>query len=195
MEIVDNMREYFNFYQNEKWLPIDCEQVKKKVIYEDDDIVVFYVAKIDLTVIGEDQIPLMPVDHKTYDRWFDPLALENQFTGYVTMLDVDYITVNKIGFQKSYADSPEKKFRRVKLRYTRERKEEWIHNTARICKDIIFAIENDVFPMRRTQCGVYGGCKSLQICDMDPRGRKEIMDKLYKVVEPWNPERVQELSI
>jgi hypothetical protein len=191
MEILDNMREYFTYYTNERWLPIDTEQIHKKVIYEDDEIVVLYVAKIDVTVTGESQdIPLMPVDHKTYDRWFDPIELDNQFTGYTTILGTQWITINKIGFQKSYG--PEKKFRRVKLGpYNDRKKEEWIHNTARTCKDMIFCLETNTFPMRRTQCGMYGGCRSLPICSADPLARSGIMEKLYHVVEPWNPEKAE----
>jgi PD-(D/E)XK nuclease superfamily len=187
MSILDNMREYFNYYMNERWLPIDVEKIHKKVIYEDDEITVLYVGKIDVSVTGESaDIPLMPIDHKTYDRWFEPLATENQFTGYAVLLDVKHITVNKIGFQTTYP--PEKKFRRVKLTYTEERKYEWIHNTAAIAKDIVFALENNRFPMRRTQCGLYGGCKGLDICNIDPRARDGIKEKLYKVTEDWNPE-------
>ena len=191
MEILDNMGQYFNYYSNERWLPIDTEQIHKKVIYEDDEIAVLYVCKIDVTVTGESaDIPLMPVDHKTYDRWFDPLIGDNQFTGYTTILGVDWITINKIGFQKSYG--PEKKFRRVKLGpYNEPKKEEWIHNTVRLCKDMIFCLETGTFPMRRSQCGMYGGCKGLPICDSDPRARQGIMDKLYKITEPWNPEKAE----
>lgn len=187
MQILENMGEYFNYYSNEKWLPIDTEKIHKKVIYEDEEIIVFYIAKIDVTVTGETDIPLMPVDHKTYDRWFDPLSLENQFTGYAVILGVDWLTVNKIGFQSSYP--PEKKFRRVKLNYiSQERKDEWVHNTARLAKDMIYCLETGTFPMRRTQCGMYGGCKGLPICSADPRAREGIIDKMFKVDEPWDPE-------
>lgn len=192
MEILENMKEYFVYYQGEKWLPVDIEKIHKKVIYEDEEIVILYVAKIDATVIGEDQIPLLPVDHKSYDRWFDPLALENQFTGYCHVLDVDYLTVNKIGFQKTYP--PEKKFRRVKLNISKFKREEWVHNTARIVKDMIFAMENNVFTMRRTQCGMYGGCSKLPICEVDPRAREGIIEKLYKATKPWNPEEPVEVG-
>lgn len=189
IEILDNMREYFAYYMNERWLPIDVEKIHKKVIFEDDELTILYVGKIDVSVTGESQdIPLMPVDHKTYDRWFDPLALENQFTGYAVLLDVKYITINKIGFQKSYP--PDKKFRRVKLNYTEEKKYEWIHNTAAITKDLVFAMENNRYPMRRTQCGLYGGCKGLPICDIDPRARDGVKERLYRVTEPWNPEKL-----
>ena len=189
IEILDNMREYFAYYMNERWLPIDVERIHKKVIFEDDEIVILYVGKIDVSVTGESQdIPLMPVDHKTYDRWFDPLSLENQFTGYAVLLDVKYITINKIGFQKSY--TPDKKFRRVKLNYTEEKKHEWIHNTAALTKDLVFAMENNRYPMRRTQCGLYGGCKAKPICEIDPRARDGIKEKMYRITEPWNPEKL-----
>lgn len=190
IEILDNMREYFNFYMNERWIPIDVEQIHKKVIYEDEELILLYVGKIDVSVGGESQeIPLMPVDHKTYDRWFDPLATENQFTGYATLLNVNWITVNKIGFQKSY--TADKKFRRVKLQYNEAKRTEWIHNTAALVKDLIFAMENNRYPMRRTQCGVFGGCKALPICDIDPRARAGIIDKLFKVHEAWDPEKLE----
>lgn len=191
IEILDTMREYFNFYMNERWIPIDVEQIHKKVIYEDDEIIVLYVGKIDVSVGGESaDIPLMPVDHKTYDRWFEPLATENQFTGYATLLSVNWITVNKIGFQKSYTS--DKKFRRIKLQYNEAKKEEWIHNTAALVKDLVFSMENDRYPMRRTQCGLYGGCKALPICNIDPRARAGIIEKMYKVTEPWDPEKVED---
>lgn len=188
VQILDNMREYFIYYAGEKWIPLETEAIHKKVIFEDDELVLLYVCKVDLTVMDH-PILKMAVDHKTYDRWFDPLSLENQFTGYATVLDIQHLTVNKIGFQSSYG--PDKKFRRVKLTYSETKKQEWIHNTARLVKDMIFCMENDSFPMRRTQCGMYGGCNKLPICDMDPRARPEVIKKLYKVTEPWNPEKLK----
>jgi len=190
MSILENMGEYFTYYQNERWLPVETEKIHKKVIYEDDELILLYVCKIDVTVAGEPEIPLMAVDHKTYDRWFEPLATENQFTGYCTVLGINFLTVNKIGFQSSYP--PEKKFRRVKLVYNDEKKQEWIHNTARIAKDMLFCLETNTFPMRRTQCGMYGGCGMLPICSVDPRARAGVIEKMYKVEAPWDPESPKE---
>jgi hypothetical protein len=190
MEILESMREYFNYYSNERWIPVDIERIHKKLIYEDDEVAILYIAKMDLTVGGEPEIPIMPVDHKTYDRWFDPLALENQFTGYAHVIDADYLVVNKIGFQKSYP--PDKKHRRIKLSYSQGKREEWVHNTVRLVKDMIFCIENDSFPMRRTQCGMYGGCRFKPICEVDYRARLGVIQKLYKEIPAWNPESLEE---
>ena len=187
IEILDNMGQYFSYYMNDKWLPVETEKIHKKLIFEDEELAILYIAKIDVVVMGDDQFPLMPVDHKGYDRWFDPLSLDNQFTGYANQLDVNCITVNKIGFQKSY--TADKKFRRVKLTYTEARRAEWVHNTARLVKDMVFCMETGTFPMRRSQCGMYGGCDMLKICEIDPRAREMVIQKLYRVTEPWDPEK------
>lgn len=187
IQILDNMREYFTYYSGEKWIPLEIEKIKKKVIFEDDELTLLYVTKIDLTVMDH-PILKMAVDHKTYDRWFEPLSLENQFTGYCVIEDIDHLVVDKIGFQSSYA--ADKKFRRVKLTYSQAKKEEWIHNTARLVKDMIFCIETGTFPMRRTSCGMYGGCTYLPACSLDPRARSLAIEKLFKVGKPWNPEDI-----
>jgi hypothetical protein len=188
--ILDNMREYFNYYSGDKYIPVDVEKIHKKVIFEDDDIAILYVGKIDATLLGDDQFPLVVMDHKGYDRWFDPLGTDNQFSGYAHLVDVRCVIVNKIGFQSSYA--ADKKFRRVKLVYTPDKLQEWVHNTARLIKDMVFFLEEGVFPMRRSQCGMYGGCNFLKICELDPRARDMMIDKFYKTTEPWDPEKVKE---
>lgn len=187
--ILDNMREYFTFYAGERWIPLATEKIHKKVIFEDDELKLLYVCKVDLEVMDH-PIMRMAVDHKTYDRWFEPLVTENQFTGYCTVLGIDHLTVNKIGFQGSY--TAEKKFRRIKLTYSEARKHEWIHNTARLVKDMIFCIETNTFPMRRTSCGMYGGCDYLPYCGLDPRARDIAIPKLYKIGEAWNPEDIKD---
>lgn len=189
IQILDNMREYFIYYAGEKWIPLATEKIHKKVIFEDDELKLLYVGKVDLEVMDH---PIMrkAVDHKTYDRWFEPLPTENQFTGYATILDIDHVCVNKIGFQSSY--SADKKFRRINLTYSAAKKHEWIHNTARLVKDMLFCLESNTFPMRRTSCGMYGGCDYLPLCSLDPRARDVAIPKLYRIGEVWNPENIKD---
>src|SRR5580765_1554366 len=61
--VFDTMTQYFDYWKNDFWIPLQSEIVKSAVIYEDDEIRIMWKAKIDLIVDTNQGI--FSEDHKT----------------------------------------------------------------------------------------------------------------------------------
>ena len=78
---LDTCAQYFEFYKNDAWIPLAAEEVRRKVLYEDDEIRVGWKAKFDL-IIDTNQIGIVSTDHKTFKQRRDKTSLSNQFSGH-----------------------------------------------------------------------------------------------------------------
>src|SRR5215475_2707890 len=59
--VFNTMQEYFDYYKNDFWVPLEVEVVKTDKIYEDDEIRVYWKAKFDL--IADTNQGIYSVDH------------------------------------------------------------------------------------------------------------------------------------
>jgi hypothetical protein len=100
-DVVDGtiyqFKEYTTHFQHDEWQPLAVEEVGTKCLYEDEILKILYNFKIDL--MAQKGHILAPWDHKTSSRRGTVNSLSNQFIGYAYGVGVNYVVVNKIGFQ------------------------------------------------------------------------------------------------
>lgn len=177
--------EYFLFWKNDFWVPLEVEVVKARVLYEDDEIRVIWKAKLD--VVFDTNQGIFPCDHKTSKQRRDTLTLNNQFMGQCIIEDTRGVFVNKVGFQKTL--KPEEKFTRVKLNYSADRLIEWQSEILPYyAYQYLNFHETGYWPPNFTHCeSKYGNCIFCQVCEAD-RGMREETVKMHFIKGPdWNP--------
>jgi hypothetical protein len=181
--VIYQFSEYCKYYQHDGWHPLAVEEVGSKVLYEDEDLKIIYNFKIDL--IAEKGTILAPWDHKTASQRKEPTSVSNQFIGYCYGLGVDYIVVNKIGFQKTLP--PKERFQRFTLQITPQRIDEWVVNSIYWAKQYLACTEADYWPMNLTSCDKYSGCIYLrQICEVAPENRLYNLERDFKIGDEWD---------
>lgn len=182
---LDTCDQYIKFYANDFWIPLFVEEVKGKVLYEDEDIRILWKAKLDLGVDTNNGI--YPVDHKTMKQNRDQLTLNNQFTGQCHIMGTRSVIVNKIGFQSTL--EPKEKFLREMVSYSVPRLLEWQREILPYyAKLLIMYSENGYFPPQYDHCeGKYGKCNFHKVCEADPLMREELLKQQFVASEPWNP--------
>lgn len=149
---------------------------------------IYYTGKIDHLCITPEQGKAVE-DYKTMRRKSMPYVTSNQFTGYAMAANVDWVIVNKIGFQTSL--KPHERFLRYPLFYTQHMKDRWKENTIWWGKQLAFFLENDTWPENRTSCDKYNGCPYLPITSATTHEAKLWkMKSEFKVVPEWDPTNV-----
>jgi hypothetical protein len=189
--IVDVMEEYYDYWrvEDENLIIHEVEQPFLYLLHEDDEVKIHFSGKIDL-VYSNSKDRQQPMDHKSLDRESELLRNSNQFKNYVTALKHNYLTVNRIGFQKTL--KPHEKFKRPPLTYDPYILEDWKQNVVKnVYHYLMCAVENS-WPMNETSCDKFHRrCEYYEVCDASGQEAK-----LYKLnthfitVEPWDVTKV-----
>lgn len=180
---MNAFRDYTVFNANDAWDNIlSVEEVASKILYEDNDLIILYEGKIDLS-IALTNCPLMPIDHKTSKMRRDPNLLSNQFMGYCWLLDVNNIIENKIGFQKTL--TPAEKFQRHTLSYSPPLLTEWKENSIYWLKKYIYDSSNNFYPANYTSCDKYSGCIYRDVCSSTADSREEKLTRMFNI-KKWD---------
>jgi len=141
--IVKTFHQYTKYYQFDGIKILGVEDSFSFVVYEDEELIIVYEGKIDLTA----EFPILGksiVDHKWRQQKADYIGLDNQLIGYAVKEDVNLVYINEVGLQRSY--EPEKKFRRVAIPIGDGVKERWLKNTIMWAKILDHNIQSNVWP-------------------------------------------------
>ena len=172
-EAIGLFRSYVEHRINDRWHTIEVEQPFSKILYEDDNLIIVYEGKVDLiTEIEQDGVTI--VDNKTGGRDRHIPETNNQIIGSCWAFGVNKFLINKALRVK---DDP---FRRDIYYALPEQKDEWVKDTIHNVRRIIHYIDNDYFPMQRSQCGVFGNCRYLKACKAPPSARYTMLNGLFR---------------
>jgi hypothetical protein len=182
--VLETMEQYFEYYKNDFWVPLEVEIVKREVIYEDDNIRVMWKAKLD-TLMDTLQA-ILPMDHKTMKQNRDTVDLNIQFMGQAFLAKSRHVVVNKIGFQKSL--KPEQKFLRPIITYTADRLLEW---QSEIIPSYAYRIlgysESEYWPPDYSRCeGKFGNCVFMDCCKLDRNMREQELNINFITGPKWD---------
>lgn len=183
---LDSCEQYFEFYRNDFWVPLEVEVVKSKLIYEDDEIRVLWKAKLDLVVDTTQAI--LSADHKTMKQNRDTISTNNQFMGQCIIMDSRNAIINKFGLQKTL--KPAEKFGRVLMSYSADRLLEWQSEIVPYyAYQYIGFAESGYWPPNFDHCETkFGKCQYLDnICTADRGMREENLRIYFGKTAEWNP--------
>ena len=163
---IKTFHQYTEHYENDGWDNIlAVEEVGSFVLWQNDDLIIVYEMKIDL-IISLQNMPILPVDHKTGNRRVDPNEMSNQFRGYCVGLKVNNLFQNQIGFQKTL--KPVEKFQRHLLSWNDDILNEWRDESAWWIRHGLDLIDRGIFPHNLTSCDKYSGCIYRPVCKKEP---------------------------
>lgn len=176
--------EYVDYYKNDQWIPLEVEVVKKKQLYQDDEVRIIWAAKVDY--IGDSNNGIYNWDHKTMKQRRDSITLNNQFTGQCFVMGTRVMYVNKVGFQTSL--KPADKFMRVPLSYTADRILEWQEEIVPFwVKMILMYEETGYFPPNFNNCeSKFGFCEFKAVCEHNRNMREIELASQFVIGEPWD---------
>ena len=182
--VLETMDQYFNFYKNDHWVPLEAEVTKGEVLYEDDEIRIMWKAKFDL--IADTNQGIFPIDTKTMKQRRDTVSMNNQFIGQCILMKTRKVFINKIGWQTSL--KPEEKFVRPPVNYSAPRLIEWQSEILPYyAKLLLMYAETGHFPRNFTHCeGKYGNCAFLGVCEADPSMGEEELKLNFMVGPSWD---------
>lgn len=187
--VLETCEQYFDFYKNDFWVPLETEVVKRKILYEDDEIRIMWKAKLDLTIDNNQGI--FPVDHKTLKQNRTTLSLNNQFIGQCLMMETRNAIINKIGFQTTL--KPEKKFTRQLMSYSSDRLLEWQSEILPYwAYQLLSYSESGHWPPNFTNCeSKYGPCMFSDVCSSDRGMRTEELRQHFMVIPKWDVDNLE----
>lgn len=182
---LDTCDQYTKHYASDFWIPLLVDEVKGKVLFEDEEIRILWKAQIDLSMDTNNGI--YPVDHKTMKQNRDGLSMNNQFIGQCHVMGTRSTIIDKIGFQTTL--EPAEKFIRKMQSYSVPRLLEWQREILPYyAKLLVMYNENGYFPPQFDHCeGKYGKCNFHKVCDADPLMREDMLKQEFTVGDPWNP--------
>lgn len=193
---VDVMEEYYDYWRiaDQSFEIIEVEQPFMFELFTNDEVRILLTGKIDL-ITSDNKYQNEPMDHKTYDRSYEVGRMINQFKCYCVATGSNYLTVNKIGFQKTL--KPHEKFLRPKLTYDRTILEEWKENVINVIMNHYLAcVADNKWPMNETSCEKFNRrCEFYDICDASGLPAKNWkINSDYVKVEPWDVTKVMKKS-
>ena len=183
---LETCQQYFDFYKNDSFIPLACEQVKGEVLFEDDEIRVLWKAKFDL-IIDTNQIGIVSMDHKSFKQRRDKTTLNNQTTGQCILLKARNVIINKIGLQTTL--KIEERLTREVVSYSADRLLEWQGEILPYYayKYIQFT-ESGYWPPNYTHCDtMFGPCMFKAVCEADRNMRQEVLQNEYMIGPVWDP--------
>lgn len=185
---LNTCEQYFDYYKNDHWVPLEVEVVKGNILFEDDEIRILWKAKLDL--VADTNQGIYPVDHKTMKQRRVTVSLNNQFMGQCLTMKTRNVFINKIGFQTSL--KPNEKFERVSISYTTERLLEWQSEILPYYGyKLLEYNETGYWPPNFSNCETkWGMCEFHEICESNPTMREENLMIDFKIGPDWNPENV-----
>lgn len=183
--VLDTIEQYYNFWRNDSWVPLEVETVKSKILYEDDEIRILWKSKLDWVVDTNQSIAA--VDHKTMKQNRNTTKLNNQFIGQNLIMGTRTMYINKIGFQKTLP--AEKKFIRAGVSYSADQLLEWQSQTLPFWAKMLLAyVDMDYFPPNYTNCqSKFGDCAFMEVCESDRHMRQEMLKQQFMIGPEWNP--------
>jgi hypothetical protein len=182
---LETARQYFEYYKNDFWVPLEVEVVRGAIVYEDDEIRILWKAKLDWIVDTNQGI--FPVDHKTQKQKRKKIKLNNQFMGQCLVMNTRNMFVNNIGFQTTL--KPEEKFTRELMSYSADALHEWQSEILPYyAYKLIEYTENNHWPANFTHCeNKYGNCPFIDVCSSDRGMRVETLRAQFMIGPVWNP--------
>lgn len=194
--VIDVMEEYYDYWQiaDQSFVIEAVEQPFLEELYSDDDVRIFVAGKIDL-VFSDNRYQNEPLDHKSYDRSYEVGRMSNQFKCYSYVLKNNYLTVNKIGFQKTL--KPHQKFIRTKISFDPLIHEEWKQNVITVLMNkYLTCVAENKWPMNETSCEKFNRrCEFYEICDASGLPAKNYkINANYIKLEPWDVTRAMKKS-
>lgn len=184
---LETCEQYFDYYQNDHWVPLEVEVVKKKILYEDDEIRIMWKAKLDLT--ADTNQGIYPIDHKTMQQLRPSFSLNNQFIGQCHVMGTRSTIINRIGLQTSL--KPKEKFTREFVSYSASRLLEWQSEILPYrAKELRNCQKSGYYPPSGwgINCiNKFGICMMMKICETDPEGREGELRQSFRIGEKWDP--------
>jgi hypothetical protein len=181
------------------------------VLFEDNEIVIHYIGKPDLTVYDSASKVLAPLDHKTVDRIKSDIQRKykphGQTCGYIWAIGklakslgfdipVDRCIINIAArlppAEKPKDGKPKPRFTRVYPTYSPDEIEEWRLSVLSKVRAIRNAILTDSWYMSDSSCHLYGGCDFRLVDSVAPANRDIVLRSDYVTVEPWVPYEVED---
>ena len=181
---LETCEQYFDYYKNDSWVPLEVEVTKGMIVYEDDEIRILWKAKLDRVVDTNQGI--FPVDVKTMKVRRDSVSLNNQFIGQCIVSKTRKMIVDKVGFQTTL--EPKDKFVRVSMDYTADRLNEWQGTILPYwAKLMLMYDETGYWPQNFTHCeNKYGLCQFKDVCESDRNMREETLKMNFMVGKKWD---------
>lgn len=194
--VVDVMEENFDYWRvaDQSLVINGVEEPFMYELFDNDDVRLFLTGKIDLAV-SDNRYENEPWDHKSYDRTFMPGRMNNQFKNYAYALKSNFLTVNKIGFQKTL--KPHEKYIRTRLTFDPVILEEWKQNVITVLMNkYLTCVAENKWPMNETSCEKYNRrCEFYEICDASGLPAKNWkINSQYIKIEPWDVTRAMSKS-
>lgn len=182
--MVETFRQYTEHFKHDGIEVLDVEKAFANLIYEDDEIELYYTGKIDLVCNLPGGLNGVWIDHKTRARKNDETNLNNQFIGYAHALSAPVGYVNEIGLQTS--KKPSEKFRRMPLSFSKGFVQQWVNNTIYWGKQLDFYLQNQTWPQQFNPM-ICKGCVFAGLCQSDNDEVREfkIQTQFYERV--WDP--------
>lgn len=182
--VLDTMTQYFDFYKNDSFTILAAEEVRGKVIYEDESLRILWKAKFDEII--DTPSGIMSRDTKTMKQRRETNSMSNQFIGQCLILGSRQVMVDKIGWQTSL--KPEEKFIRTIVPYSVNRMLEW--STVKVpfyARMLAAYTESGQFPMNWTHCeNKFGACDFKKVCECDSNTREEMINVYFKRGKSWD---------
>ncbi len=170
--IIAKYREYANYYSGERIQPLAVEEWfnKELVTLEDLGKRIILFGKMDLIGLEVDHKRNVIFEHKSGERMFQPVLLDNQFQAYSWATGITRVVRNGFGLQEKY--TPRERFKREFWDYTPSQLEEWREGAIHWVREYFKNASREYFPPNFASCqNRYGKCMFYEACVAPPEVR------------------------